>query len=62
MMSTQVTYETDHISLLCNSTMSSAPNFCFYVFYCNVKGKNQIKRTINSKKKCLYVKSGLLLS
>ena len=28
-MSTEVTYETDHISLLCDSAMSSAPNFCF---------------------------------
>ena len=28
-MSIQVTYETDHISLLCDSAMSNALNFCF---------------------------------
>ena len=28
-MSTQVTYETNHISLLCDSMMSRVPNFCF---------------------------------
>ena len=28
-MSAQVTYDTDHITLLCDSTMASAPNFCF---------------------------------
>ena len=28
-MSTQVPYETDHISLLCDSTMSSTLNVCF---------------------------------
>ena len=28
-MSTQVTFETDHNPLLSDSTMSSAPNFCF---------------------------------
>ena len=32
-MPTQVTYETDHISLLCDSTMSSASNFCFFMYF-----------------------------
>ena len=32
-MSTQVTYETDLNSLLCDSTMSSAPNFCFFMYF-----------------------------
>ena len=32
-MSTEVTYETDHISLLCDSTISSAPNFCFFMYF-----------------------------
>ena len=41
-MSTQVTYETNHISLFCDSTMSSAPNFVFYVFYCNLKEKDHM--------------------
>ena len=34
--STQATYEIDHVSLLQDSTISSALNFCFYVFYCNL--------------------------
>ena len=54
-MSTQVTEETNHISLLHDSTMSNALNFCcfFYVFYCNLK-KDHIKRNIHSKRrKCL---------
>ena len=34
----------------------------FYVFYCNLKEKDHVRRNINSKKKkCLYVKSVLLL-
>ena len=37
-MSTQITYETDHISLLCDSTISSALIF-FHVFYCTLKEK-----------------------
>ena len=46
----QRTYEIDHVSLLRDSTTSSALNFCFfYVFYCNLKVKNNIKRNINSK-------------
>ena len=56
-MSIQVTYETDHISLLCHSTMS----IVFYEFYCGVKEKER-RRIINSKKKkYLYRKSLLLL-
>ena len=36
--------------------------FVSYVFYCNVKEKDHIRRNINSKKKkCLYVKSVLFL-
>ena len=53
-ISTQVTYESDHISLLRDSTMPSALNFVFYVFYCNVKEK-YIRRTINSKKRNVYI-------
>ena len=30
-MLTKVTYETDHIPLLCDSTISSAPNFCLCI-------------------------------
>ena len=50
-ISTQVTYETDQIYVLCCSTMSSALNFCFYVFYCDLKGKYHIRRNINCKKR-----------
>ena len=32
-LSTQVTYETDHISFLCDSTKSSAPNLCFFMYF-----------------------------
>ena len=52
-MSTQITYEIDHVSLLQDSTISSALDFCFFfnVFYCNLKEKGQITRNINSKKR-----------
>ena len=46
-MSIQVTYETDHISLLCDSILSRALNFLFYAFYCNLK-KDHIKQNIDS--------------
>ena len=60
-MSTQVTYETDHVSLLCDSPISSALNFYFLCVYCSQKQKDLIRRSIGSKKqKCLYVKSVLL--
>ena len=60
-MSTQVTYETDHVSLLCDSSISSALNFCFLCVYCNQEQKDVIRRSVDSKKqKCLYVKSVLL--
>ena len=29
----QVTYETNHISVLCHSTMSSTLNFCFFMYF-----------------------------
>ena len=48
-MSAQVTYETDHVSVLRHSTMSGALNFCFYVFYFDLKEK-YIRRKINCKK------------
>ena len=47
----QVTYETDHICVLCHSTMSNALNFCFYVFYCDIKEKYHSRRNKNCKKK-----------
>ena len=54
-MSTQVTYETDQISLLCDPTMSSATNFCFFIF-CNLKKKkDHIRRCKNSKKIYVYL-------
>ena len=47
---TEVTYESDHISLLHDSATSSPLNFYFYLFYCNLKEKDLIRRNINSKK------------
>ena len=49
-MSIQLIYETDHNSLLRDSTMSNALNFCFYLCYCNLKEKDHTRRIINNKK------------
>ena len=49
-ISTKVAYEIDHISLIQDSTISSALIFCFYAFYGNLKEKDHIKRNKNSKK------------
>ena len=38
-MSTQVTNETNHISVLCHSTMSNALNFCFLCILLESKRK-----------------------
>ena len=54
-MSIKVTYETDHISLLHDSTMPNALNFVFYVFYCYLKDKDHIRRIIISKKIYIYI-------
>ena len=54
---THVIYETDQVSLLQDSTISSAQNFCFYVFYCYLKEKGQITRNLNSKKRNIYVEN-----
>ena len=60
-VSTQVTYETNYISLLHDSIMSSALNFVSYVFYCNLKEKDHIRRNINIREKNeIYMKSLLL--
>ena len=45
------TYESDYISLLRDSTIPSALNICFDLFYCNLKEKDHITRKIDSKKK-----------
>ena len=52
---THVIYETDHVSLLQDSTISSAQNFCFYVFYCNLKEKGQTTRNLSSKTKEIFM-------
>ena len=55
-------YETEHVSVLRHSTMSSALNFSFLCFYCDLEEKDHIIRNINcKKKKSLYGKSVLLL-
>ena len=60
-MSTHVTGEADHISLLCDSTMSGALNFCFYVFFCNLKEKDHIRRNINSKKEMFICEISIII-
>ena len=50
-MSIQVTYETDNISLLHDSTMLNALFFCFLCILLYLKKKDHIRRIINSKKK-----------
>ena len=55
-ISTQVTYKIDHVSLLQDSTISRALNFkFFYAFCCNLEEKGQITRNINSKKINVYI-------
>ena len=56
-MSIQVTYETDHISLLRDSIMSNALNFCFYLCYCNLKEKDHTRRIINKKYIYIYMRN-----
>ena len=36
--------------LLSDSMVSSAPNVCFYLFYCKLKEKDHKGRKLNSKK------------
>ena len=52
--SRQVTYETERIFLLHDSKISNALIF-FYVFYCNLKEKDHIRRIINSEKRNIYM-------
>ena len=56
-MSAQVTYEVDYISLLWDSAISSALNFCFYVLYRDLKENDHIKRNENSEKRNIYVRN-----
>ena len=61
-MSSQVTYETNHISLLCDSTMSSALNFCFLIYFSVIlKKKNHIRRNINSKKEMFFCEISIII-
>ena len=58
-VSTQVTYETDHNSF---NDVKCFKVLFFQVFYCNLKEKYHIRRKMNmKKKKYLYLKSVLLL-
>ena len=55
-MSTQVTYEIDHISLLQDSKISSVLNFCFwYVLLLSKRKKSHVKGNTNSKKRNVFV-------
>ena len=57
----KVTYGSNHISLLCDSMLSNVPNFCFYLFCCNQKEKDHIRRKINSKNKNMHEISIIIL-
>ena len=50
-MSTQVTYETDHISCAVIQRCQVHQIFVFCVFYCNLKEKDHIRRNKNNKKR-----------
>ena len=50
----KVMYGNGHISLLHDSKLSNILNFCFYLFYCNRKEKDHIRKRINSKNKNIY--------
>ena len=54
-MSTHVTYESNYIFLLLDSTMSYVLNFwSFYLFYCNLKEKEPIRRKTDIKKMFIW--------
>ena len=53
-MSTQVTYEIDHISLLQDSKISSVLNFCFW-YVLSKRKKSHVKGNTNSKKRNVFV-------
>ena len=50
-MSTQVTYEIDHIPVLRDSIIRKY----VFTYFVNLKEKDQIKRNINSKKRDVYI-------
>ena len=54
-MSTEVMYESNHISLLLDSRMSSVLKFLLFSIYCNLKEENPITKKINSKKKKMFI-------
>ena len=56
-MSIQVTYETNHMSLVVIQQYQMHKSFLFYVFYCNLKEKDHIKEIINSKKRNIYMRN-----
>ena len=48
------TYGSDHMPLIRDSALSNVLNFYFSLIYCNRKGKDHIRRNINSKNKNIY--------
>ena len=60
-MSTQVTYEIDHVSLLKYSTTSSALNFCFLCILLWSKRKISIRRKKNCKKKKFVCEMSIII-
>ena len=53
--SIQVTYETDHISLCCDPTMSKALNFCFFIYFIATQKKKIILREKNIAKRKIFI-------
>ena len=51
---TNITYETNQISLLLDSMMSGKLNFIFYLFYCNLKEKDPNRKKTIVKKLLIY--------
>ena len=50
-MSIQVIYETNHIFLFRNSTMSNALNFCFFMYFIQIQKKKTILEELQRVKK-----------
>ena len=54
-VSIKVTYETDRMLLLRDSTMSDVLNLCFVCIWFNLKEKDHIRRIINSEKRGIFI-------
>ena len=60
-MWTQGTYETDHISLLCDSTIPIVLSACFFMYFIVVQKKVIILEEIWQVKKNVYCEISIIL-